>query len=262
MLLKQIHEEIENAQARRSQHRRRDSGRHSPTQARRDRPCSTLPVGNGGPGTGRFVPVGVRTFALHVGSNSPRVGTRPSHAIWSGQDSAGHRVPEPEGSLGCRGPIRRSGRRPTRCAACPKPSWFAIESNSQEESIMSEPRSIMEMTKSLEEEMMNWRTHLNRFVAPILLAASGTFVFLVEKSPFYGLFLFVFTSAILIDITRDFPRTVNQLRDKENKTVRERMRLRRIEWYFFLRWRNICSFFPYWLSLSFTTFVVSMPLWS
>ena len=47
-------------------------------------PCSSLPFGDGGPRTGRSVAVGVRAFAWRVGSNTPGVGTRPSHSIRPG----------------------------------------------------------------------------------------------------------------------------------------------------------------------------------
>ena len=126
---------------------------------------------------------------------------------------------------------------------------------------MSEFKWNSELTKLLDDEMAKWQTQLNRIVAPILVAISGTFVFLVESSPYYAIFLSVFASALIIHTTRDFPRKVQELRDKKNKTVREKRILMRINWYLFLRGRRIRSFFPYWLGLLFTAFVVSKPLW-
>ena len=48
------------------------------------------------------------------------------NSIWSSQNSADHRVPEPEGPLGGRGLTRRSSRRPTRYAACPRLSLVVM----------------------------------------------------------------------------------------------------------------------------------------
>ena len=47
-------------------------------------------------------------------------------SIWPSQDSADHRIREPEGPPGGRGLTSRSSRRPTRYAACPRLSLVVM----------------------------------------------------------------------------------------------------------------------------------------
>ena len=120
---------------------------------------------------------------------------------------------------------------------------------------MSEFRLTKREQEKLDSEVAEWFDKLNLIVAPIIFAVSGTFVGLVEESAIYGVILLIFSLSLMGYVGRYFPKTVEQLRTKENRTEREEIILKGIHGYYFFRWQQIrkCSLF--WIAWLFMTYV-------